>query len=186
VHLASLVARRRQLADHISMAQTELEHLDGEITSQRRTLAARQLYKPALASRERCLQLASLVLGHQQPREFQIVAACALHEERDVFVVQRAGLGKSMCFILAGLMGPSPPSSLPSGQACGGRSQGEASLSWMMLVISRMTSCLMSDTDKFRYRDPGTASRAKLLGRAVGSIYRKVQVKYMYTVGSLP
>jgi hypothetical protein len=132
VHLASLVARRRQLADHISMAQTELEHLDGEITSQRRTLAARQLYKPALASRERCLQLASLVLGHLQPREFQIVAACALHEERDVFVVQRAGLGKSMCFILAGLMGPSPPSSLPSGQ--------HATLTVYVFVYRRLTT----------------------------------------------
>jgi hypothetical protein len=132
VHLASLVARRRQLADHISKVRAELEHLDGEITSQRRTLAARQLYKPALASRERCLQLASLVLGHLQPREFQIVAACALHEERDVFVVQRAGLGKSMCFILAGLMGPSPPSSLPSGQ--------HATLTVYVFVYRRLTT----------------------------------------------
>jgi hypothetical protein len=182
VHLASLVARRRQLADQISRAQTELEHLDGEITSQRRTLAARLPYEPALASRERCLQLASLVLGHQQPREFQIVAACALHEERDVFVVQRAGLGKSMCFILAGLMGPSPPSSLPSGQH-----------TTLTVVVTPLIRCTWARAgrrhqwpDRFRYRDPGTASRAKLLGRAVGSIYRKVQVKYMYTVGSLP
>ena len=113
VHLAGLTAQHRRVADQMAMLRVELDALDNEIAKKRRELAARPPYAPSAEPKEHAEHVASLVLpAGRLPRDFQIAAACALHEGRDVFVVYGAGTGKSMCYIIAGLMRPPPSLSL--------------------------------------------------------------------------
>ena len=112
VRLSSLLARERQLDEQIWHLQAERSDVRKDIDRLRRDIDDIAAYEPEADAREQALRLVPLFLGDRAPHAFQIQAACAMHAGLDVFVIEKAGRGKSLCFQLAGLM--QPPLAQPS------------------------------------------------------------------------
>ena len=109
VQVHSLDSQLRSLDTRIAQFRLERSDVEGALKALRQRLMQQPEYEPAAVDQEVASRLAAFFLGDQQPHGYQIQAACALHAGRDVFVVQPAGRGKSLCYQLAGLMPRQPP-----------------------------------------------------------------------------
>ena len=112
VELASLASQARLLDAQIAQLYAARRGVDERINSLRERLDQQRAFQPQADDEALARRLAAWFLGERAPHAFQITAACAMHAGHDVFVVQQAGRGKSLCAQLAGFMQPPPP--LPS------------------------------------------------------------------------
>jgi len=111
VELSFLDSRARSLDVQIAQLTEERSDVEGARNAlrQQQRQQQRPAYTPAADEQELALRLAALFLGDVEPHLYQIKAACAFHAGRDVYVVQSAGRGKSLCYQLAGLLSRPPP-----------------------------------------------------------------------------